>query len=84
METIVNGSEKNAAFYRGYLADDRSFGPLAFVLAISVVVWMAFYLTSLGGQPLKYDPLAAAQAIHATDGAPPSHGAYTARRSVAP
>ena len=28
METVMNGVEKRAAFYRGYLTDDRSFVPL--------------------------------------------------------
>ena len=80
METVVHGIEKNADYYRGYLTDDRSFGPIAFVLVVSALVGLAFYLTGGLGQAPKYNSLAAAQAIHATDGSRSGHGAYVARR----
>ena len=76
METAVNGMGKNADYYRGYLTDDRSFGPLAFVLAISVAVGMFFYLTGDLGHAPAYNSLEAAQVIHATGGTyAPSAGA---------
>jgi hypothetical protein len=36
-----------AEFYRGYLPDDRSLGPLSVVLASSVALSPFFYLLSL-------------------------------------
>jgi len=78
METVMSGFEKDAAFYRGYLTDGRSLGPLAVVLATSVAIWMLFYLVGLvGPQPMR-DPVAVemaqtqAASVHATghSGAP--------------
>lgn len=45
----MNGIEKLAAFYRGYLMDDRSLAPVAMVLAIGVALWLLFYLVSAVG-----------------------------------
>jgi hypothetical protein len=42
----MNGIEKQAAFYRGYLPDDRSLVPLMIVLTTSVVLWLLVYVVS--------------------------------------
>jgi len=42
----MNGIEKQAAFYRGYLADERSLVPLTIVLATVVAVWLLVYLVA--------------------------------------
>ncbi len=40
----MNGIEKQAAFYRGYLTDERSLVPLTIVLATVVALWLLVYL----------------------------------------
>ena len=46
----MNGIETQAAFYRGYLIDDRSLAPLATALATIVGLWLLVYLVSaIGG-----------------------------------
>jgi hypothetical protein len=58
MVTAMNGIEKHAAFYRAYLADDRSLASVAGVLVTVVAVWLLFYLVSLvGPQPGPYGPI---------------------------
>ena len=49
MVAAMNGIEKHAAFYRAYLADDRSMASVAGVLVIAIAVWLLFYLVSLVG-----------------------------------
>ena len=52
METVMNGIEKHAEYYRGYLPHDRSVIPLAIALATVVVLWLLLYLVSaVGPQP---------------------------------
>ncbi len=53
METVMNGIEKRAGFYRGYLTHDRSLIPLTVVLGITVALWLLVYLIGLVGQPYK-------------------------------
>ena len=43
----MSGIEKQAEFYRGYLADDRSLAPVAGILVTTVAVWLLFFLVSL-------------------------------------
>ena len=46
----MNGIEKQAAFYRAYLIDDRSLAPLTTAWATIVGVWLIVYLVSaIGG-----------------------------------
>ena len=45
----MNGIEKQAAFYRGYLIDDRSLIPLTRALAAIVSLWLLVYLVSVIG-----------------------------------
>jgi hypothetical protein len=47
----MNGIEKQAAFYRGYLIDDRSLAPLTTALAAIVSLWLLVYLASAIGGP---------------------------------
>jgi len=47
----MNGIEKQAAFYRGYLIDDRSLAPLTTALAAIVSLWLLVYLVSAVGGP---------------------------------
>jgi hypothetical protein len=51
LDTMVTvmGSEKHAAFYRGYQPDDRSLIPVAIVLATLVALWLLVYLVSAVG-----------------------------------
>jgi hypothetical protein len=53
METVMNGNEKRADYYRGYLTDDRSFIPLTIVLGITVALWLFVYLIGAVGHPYK-------------------------------
>ena len=51
-QAMKNGIEERAAFYRGYLIDDRSLVPLAIILATTVALWLLLYLISaIGPQP---------------------------------
>jgi hypothetical protein len=75
METVMNGIEKRAGFYRGYLTDDRSLIPLTIVLGIMVALWMLVYLIGSVGQPYKPQvgllPLHASASValqHASEG----------------
>ena len=46
----MNGIEKQAAFYRGYLIDDRSLAPLTTALATIVGLWLLVYVVgAIGG-----------------------------------
>jgi hypothetical protein len=48
----MNGIEKQAAFYRGYLTDERSLIPLTIVLATVVAVWLLAYVVfAVAGGP---------------------------------
>jgi hypothetical protein len=47
----MNGIEKQAAFYRGYLIDDRSLAPLTTALATIVGLWLLVYVVSAIGGP---------------------------------
>ena len=42
----MNGIEKQAAFYRGYLTDERSLVPVTIVLATVVALWLLVYLVA--------------------------------------
>jgi hypothetical protein len=48
----MNGIQKQAAFYRGYLPDDRSLVPLTIALATSIALWLIVYVVgAVGGVP---------------------------------
>jgi hypothetical protein len=47
----MNGIEKQAVFYHGYLIDDRSLIPLTIALATIVGLWFVVYLVSAVGGP---------------------------------
>lgn len=49
MVVAMNEIERQAAFYRGYLADDRNLASVAAVLVIGVAFWLLVYLVSLVG-----------------------------------
>ncbi len=49
MATGTNRIERHAAFYRGYLADDRDLAAVAAILAIGIVLWLLFYLVAAVG-----------------------------------
>ena len=53
VETVMNGIEKRAGFYRGYLTHDRSPIPLAVVLGITIALWLFVYLIGAVGHPYK-------------------------------
>jgi hypothetical protein len=42
----MNGIEKHAAFYRGYLPDDRSLVPLTVLLSATLALWLLVYLVA--------------------------------------
>jgi hypothetical protein len=43
----MNGIAKQAAFYRGYLPDDRSLLPLTVLLSMAVALWLLVYLVGV-------------------------------------
>ena len=47
------GIESDAAFYRGYLTDDRSLTPLTVAWATIVALWSLVYLVGCIGPPAK-------------------------------
>ena len=64
----VMGIEKHAAFYRAYQPADRSFFPVAVVLATLIALWLLVYLVSaVGPQPRPTTAHAAYTISHATD-----------------
>jgi hypothetical protein len=46
---VKYGIEKHAAFYRGYLIDDRSLVPLTIAWVTIVAIWLLVYLVSAIG-----------------------------------
>lgn len=49
METAMNRIERQAAFYRGYLADDHDLAAVVGILVTGVVLWLFLYLVSAVG-----------------------------------
>ena len=49
MVTAMNPIERHAAFYRGYLADDRNLATVAVVLTFGVALWLLVYLIASVG-----------------------------------
>ena len=45
----MNGIGKQAAFYRGYLPDDRSLFPLMVFLSTTVALWLLVYTIGVAG-----------------------------------
>ena len=43
--------EKQARYYQGYLADERSLIPVTILLANAVAIWLLAYLISSVGNP---------------------------------
>jgi hypothetical protein len=64
METVMNGIEKFADYYRGYLPHERSLIPLTIALATVVALWLSLYLISDAG-PMP-TPQTARSAMHTT------------------
>jgi hypothetical protein len=61
--TVNTGIEKQAAFYRAYLIDDRSVAPLTVAWMTIVALWLLVYLIGAIGPPGKpQTPEAAVQA----------------------
>jgi hypothetical protein len=50
---VNTGIEKQAAFYRAYLIDDRSVGPLTVAWATIVALWLLVYLVGVIGLGAK-------------------------------
>ena len=44
MVTVMDGIDKHAAFYRGYLPAERSLIPMTIALATIVALWFFVYL----------------------------------------
>ena len=44
METVMDGIDKHATFYRAYLPADRSLVPMTIALATIVALWFFVYL----------------------------------------
>jgi hypothetical protein len=65
METVMNGIEKYADYYRGYLPHERSVIPLTIALATIIALWLSLYLISdAGPAPTRQ---AARDAMHPTN-----------------
>ena len=47
----MNGIGKQAAFYRGYLPDDRSLVPLTVLLSTTLGLWLLVYLVAAVADP---------------------------------
>ena len=47
----MNGIGKRAAFYRGYLPDDRSLVPLTMLLSTTLALWLLVYLVVAVADP---------------------------------
>jgi hypothetical protein len=62
METVMNGIEKQAAYYRGYLPHQRSVIPLAIALVTVIALWLLIYLIS--GVDPQARPETAQSAVH--------------------
>jgi hypothetical protein len=60
----MNGIEKQAVFYRGYLIDGRSLTPLTIAWTTIVALWLLVYLVTAVGVWAKL-PLTQ-PALHAT------------------
>ena len=63
---MSTGIEKQAAFYRAYLIDDRSVAPLTVAWATIVALWLLVYLVSAIGRhakPQTAEPAAQASAL---------------------
>ena len=69
MVSAMNEIEKHAAFYRGYLADDRRLASVIGVLLTAIALWLLFYLVSLVGPASRTAP---------RSGPPPAHAAARA------
>ena len=65
------GIEIDAAFYRGYLIDDRSRTPLTVALATAIALWSLVYLVGCFA-PLAKPPAAEAAAQRSTLAAQPT------------
>jgi hypothetical protein len=50
----MNGMEKQAAFYRAFLPDDRSLVPLTVLLSTTVALWLILYLICAAGDAPQY------------------------------
>ena len=50
---MKNGIEERAAFYRGYLIDDRNLVPLTIALATLIALWLLVYLLCAIGPQAK-------------------------------
>ena len=75
----MGGIEGQAAFYRGYLIDDRSLAPLTVALATMVALWSLVYL----GWLLRPGCEAASERTRRANVLPrrPAHCALTPRRA---
>ena len=49
----MNGVEKHAEYYRGYLTHDRSLIPLTIALVTVLALWLLIYLVSAVGPQLE-------------------------------
>ena len=49
----MNGIEKQAAFYRGYLIHERSLVPLTIILTSVVALWLIVYLVAAVAGPAQ-------------------------------
>jgi len=56
----MNGTGKQAAFYRGYLPNDRSLVPLTVLLSTTVALWLLVYFMCVAvdapRQAASFDP----------------------------
>jgi hypothetical protein len=68
-QAMKNEIEKHAAFYRGYLIDDRNLVPLTIASATFVALWLLVYLLgAIGPQARPQSAQPAAQMSAAVSG----------------
>ena len=75
----MRGIESQAAFYRGYLTDDRSLAPLTVALAAIVALWSLVYLVGCFAPAREAADGRGRRAMVLSRG--PTRGALTARRA---
>jgi hypothetical protein len=57
MESVMNGFERDAEFYRGYLPAHRSVFSMAITLAMIAAIWLLVYLVAaIGPAPPPTQP----------------------------
>jgi hypothetical protein len=69
----MNGIGKRAAFYRGYLPDDRSLVPLTMLLSTTLALWLLVYLVVAVADPHQDAAAGRVASVTFIDDRPPAN-----------